>query len=690
MWEAAQHLWILPMLTALRQVSTKKIIGYDCDLANGATYTEFSLLDVGKCRNVSNQFQERRESWAQVIKRKEEGEIEVTHCQVRLSWAVANCGTGVYTRVWNQVDIVTGEMTKIEKERCLRAYDDKHLSLNNYRNNYGASTKTIEISLDDDRTARGWVYIQGSEHLSKNTCTYSSFAFRGTYYSTHILKMKYDIIIDKIKAKLNYKAKILKLSEKLGTKNIEKGSLFDSKAGLYVFDKLMAGEVANTLEYEEIIKGKATLFPPYNANKTQPIVMLQPQDCPLCSPRKTQTAMLLQSETKVCIGDIGCKMAFSTHIRGVYVIITERSWEEGPSFFKLKSLSATQEDKFIDLKATLGNYFLQTEIRLESSFNTVAQLLCEQSRQLIMANMERHALMTIGDSESTKGKDIMRRGSILYVMQCKKITVKLTANITSCHHDIPVTYKNLITNKTEKAFLNAVTHNLQPDSPITECSTIFPLKLAVQNIFEGTEYICFTPALLLDPFCAAPSFLEPLDVKKIFEPSTSNIDYGLYTVAQLEHINMLQYESLRQEVFNADLNAVSHGKDAGTRSINGISNFVENTIENSGDKIRRLILPSFLHGIIWCYDQAYTLIFLGLFASVILRVGYAIKRGIKELQTGQSCKLLTMDFIFRIVKAFLPSSNKCKCNCTDVNFVQEVHSQIIKREREQFLEELYR
>ena len=68
------------MLTALRQVSTKKIIGYDCDLANGATYTEFSLLDVGKCRNVSNQFQERRESWAQVIKRKEEGEIEVTHC----------------------------------------------------------------------------------------------------------------------------------------------------------------------------------------------------------------------------------------------------------------------------------------------------------------------------------------------------------------------------------------------------------------------------------------------------------------------------------------------------------------------------------------------------------------------------------------------------------------------------------
>ena len=70
--------------------------------------------------------------------------------------------------------------------------------------------------------------------------------------------------------------KILKLSEKLGTKNIEKGSLFDSKAGLYVFDKLMAGEVANTLEYEEIIKGKAALYPPDKPNKTQPLVNLQP------------------------------------------------------------------------------------------------------------------------------------------------------------------------------------------------------------------------------------------------------------------------------------------------------------------------------------------------------------------------------------------------------------------------------
>lgn len=278
----------------------------------------------------------------------------------------------------------------------------------------------------------------------------------------------------------------------------------------------------------------------------------------------------------------------------------------------------------------------------------------------------------------------------MYVMQCKKITVKLMANVTSCHHDIPLSYENLSTNKTEIAFLNAVTHNLQPNSPTTECSTIFPLKLAVQNTLEGTEYVCFTPELLLDPFCAAPSFLEPLDVKKIYEPSTSSIDSGLYTESQLEHIDMMQYENLRQEVFNSDLNAVSHGKDAGTNSINGINSFIESTIDKSGDRIRRLILPSFLHGIVWFYDQAYTLIFLGLFVSVILRIGYAIKRAKEELQTGQSCKVLTIAFIFRIMKAFLPSSDKCTCTYTDVNFVQDVHNQIIKREREEFLEELYR
>ena len=672
------------------QCQAKKIIGYDCGLSTGASYTEFSLLEVERCRNVSSLFLEERRTWGQVIKRKSEGQVQVTHCQVRLSWAVAFCGQAFHTRLWNQIDIISGEMANIDTVRCVQAYNEKHLSLNNYRNNYGASTKNIEIPLEDDRTARGWLYIQGSEHQTQSSCTYSSFAFRGLYYKQHILKMKFDIVVDQFEAKLSYKTGILKLNSKLGTKELNKGYVFDSRTGLYVFDKIIMGKISNTEEYEEIIRGKATIFNPRNNNETQPILLLEPQECPLCKPKGSQVAMLMSSETTVCLNDVGCKTAYSTHIEGVFVILTDRKWSEGPSFFTLKSLSPSIDDKFIDLKAIMGNIYLSAELKLETSFNTVAQLLCQQSRQMIMTNMKEHALMTVGNSDSVRGKDFMIRGSILYVLQCREIVVNLRTNVTVCHHDIPIQYTNMVTNITENKFLNAVTHNIQPESGSTECSTIFPIKIAVVNEYHSTEYICYTPALLLEPNCAPPNILKPLDIKKMYEPSTSNIDIGLYTQEQLDNVNNMQFEGLRQEMFNADLKDLAGGRKVSKESRESINKIITNALKDSEDTIRKIILPAFLHGIIWFYDQTYALIFAGLFISVLIKLTHTvrkIKSGIKE---GASCRKLILYIMSGLIKAFMPTTSKCQCKCTSDDFIREISEEVNKRERQLFLDELYR
>ena len=144
---------LLGLICHIHQSVTKEIIGFNCDVVDGAKYSEISLLNVDPCKNITPKYIEAEEVRMQVVQRRESENIETLHCTLKLSFATAFCGRDIaYTRVWNEVQSVTDQPVQVSKTQCTTAFVTKQLSFFD-DGSYGSKQRSIKINLNDDFTA---------------------------------------------------------------------------------------------------------------------------------------------------------------------------------------------------------------------------------------------------------------------------------------------------------------------------------------------------------------------------------------------------------------------------------------------------------------------------------------------------------------------------------------------------------
>ena len=147
----------------------------------------------------------------------------------------------------------------------------------------------------------------------------------------------------------------------------------------------------------------------------------------------------------------------------------------------------------------------------------------------------------------------------------------------------------------------------------------------------------------------------------------------------------MQFEKLRTKVFSSELSALS----ADGHIKNDARSVIEGILNGSADTIRSLILPNFLQGILFIYDQIYAFIFFGLSISIMSRIFQAVLEAKRSLTSDGVTTGIMVNLLINVVKSFLFTGKKCKCRCRNRDFMEEITNKVRERDRLLFLKEIY-
>ena len=105
----------------------------------------------------------------------------------------------------------------------------------------------------------------------------------------------------------------------------------------------------------------------------------------------------------MCI-KVQCGVGYETHLRGVFLLIIEL----GRSHYNLNEVRTEDVNELLNVQATQGTIYINQQMKLAATFDYLANLLCLQSRQVMLANIAQYALRGSGGAEGKQGKLLLK------------------------------------------------------------------------------------------------------------------------------------------------------------------------------------------------------------------------------------------------------------------------------------------
>ena len=657
----------------------KTVVGFDCSIGESA-YQEISLLDVKKCQNLSSQYGAPTPNRIQIIQRVEFEAIEVMNCKAHLTFEAAYCGLNIaqYSLGWDSVELGADMSALITKSQCAEAFITQRLKIYD-RGDYGSKDKEIEIQLDSDLTASGTLILRGTEKMETSTCTGESFYFDRRMYASHVLKMRYKVAVQMKEGTLSHRMNTLRIPGGITTAQLKEGYIFDKTQGNFHFAPIHQGNTS-TEEYSEVARGTADVYEPRNKTETQRVAVVE-----MMGPGgERQLAMLLRREQTLCIKS-QCKVGYETHLRGVFLIIVKL----GSSHYKLNEVKTEDVNELLNIQATQGTIYINQQMKLAATFDHLANLLCLQSRQVMLTNIAQYAIRGSGEAEGKQGKLLLKAGSIAYMIQCKEVLVELQTNISQCYEEVPVTYKAGKGVPARDMFLDPVSYNLKPVGKRQKCADLTPNKYGLITAAGEREWFCLSERGWRGfPSCMPPPELNPMYVGQLYQTELHFIDTDLYSTEQMDAVRQKMWENNDQDAFSRDLTTIARKMAGNQGTHEQMTKLVTRVIERAQEQVRQSLLPSIFLVFIFIWDKLGALMVATFFVNMCMNIAGVVGRARRIYkETGTYSWRLLCCLTNGLFLVALPVRQECKCATPE--YLDQLMGALQERERAKLIERIY-
>ena len=659
----------------------KQLVAWNCDLKQNLEYSEYSLMKVRKCENISQQYEKPISKYGQIIKARRFSTIEVLECILKASFYTSYCSYNLLSgyRQWDSQEQISSMNLELSLGECKEAISSHTLKYQD--RTYYAKMSYLEINLTPDNTASGWLTLRGKSDAVMGTCLPESFKLGREIYSSHVLQMKYDISIKRIKATFNVEKRLIRVSDHLVIPNSPSGTFFSPKTGNYHWNTIHNGNLTND-HWLEITKGNVSLYFPTVINSSMPIGIITTFST------GSSLAFSLRDQTTICISH-SCREAFSTQLKDVYLIIYEQL---GQNHWPLEHVGGSEINRLHNLEATLTSVYLSQELRLTNTFERISLELCERNREIILSNIQDYInnVLIQQDNNGIQGRYFIRAGSVLYAIKCVEDIAWLRSNTTNCYEHAPIYYKDK-NNKEKSGFIDPITYVIQPSSASKPCNDILPFKFNLMSTDGSTEWYCRTTNGW-DQNCKAPNTLAPLNPGNLYVADDKIIQANLYSEVQMESLHNFQWEKTETDADLKEWEIYIKQIKAENPHIS-VPTYFENLKHSVGDIIGifttnywiQLIMKQLMPIIIINYLFNNLLGLIRLFVTTkknYNKVGLNSSLIIKSL-IGLASALFP---IFSIPIQYKNKNIECRCNSED--FVEDLIKKIEDKERQRFLRNL--
>ena len=661
--------------------SSTQISAWSCNLKDSLQFSEYSLMRVGRCANISNQYSNPSIHNGQLIQAKKYEDISVLLCSLKASFYTASCSYSLITgsRLWGKENRISNIQIELTRSECENALTSKILKYTD--RTYYAKHNFLTIDLSPANTASGWMTLRGQSQPETGKCNPESFQLERKTYNSHLLMMKYEVEIKWIHAVFSTARRVIRLDKHTLIPSTLTGSYFSPQLGNFHYDKIDDGNLTDH-HWVEITRGGVQLYEPTSMNGSMPIAILQTHET------EANLAFSLYKQTKICIS-FSCRQAYKVELKDVYLIIFDTT---GQSHWPLELASGSEVNRLLNLEASLASVYLTRELALSSSFEKISRALCERSRETILSNIQNYVsnVLIQQDVKEEDTRFFLRAGSVLYAIKCFERIAILRTNSSKCHKDVPIFYTNSH-NKQEAAFLDPITYIIKPYSSPVPCNDILPFKFNLLSIDGSSTWICKN-SNGYDVDYSPPITLEPLHPGKLYQPQDKKIIPSMYSETQLLSLENIQWQETHQKVDIQEWE--SYLQKIKTRNPNvSVMTYFEN-IKNAIDEVSHIFSKNFW--IQLAFKHFMPIILINYIATIIFHIIKTIIRSSRVYKTAGINITFFLHILIGAITSFFPIiskfesniPNQCSCPCTETDFVRKITKAVEEEERQKFLNNL--
>ena len=653
--------------------STTKLAVWNCALENSNTYSEFSLMNVQDCSNISSDYRLAHQLNGQIVQAVNYLDISVTKCTFIADYFTSYCSYSLLTgyRQWNSENVASKIQMKLTKTECSNALKNKILRYQD-RHYYGKND-ILTIQLSPASTADGWLTLRGSTSGNTGTCIPDTFFVNNVFFPSHVLTMKYEIKIELQHGIFNTARKIIKIAD-IVLPNVPSGSFYSFQFGNYYWTPLPEGNLTYEC-WREIADGFLDIYAS-GSSKHSLIGVFE------SAYTNQSLAVALSQKTSLCIGN-ACRNAYKlTMIRDTYIITYNLT---GQSRISLDTVSGSNVNKMNNLHLSVASVFLDQEVRLRSTFETVARELCQNNRNTILSNIKTYInnIILPMSQISNDARFFVRSGSVLYAIKCIQTEAVLRTE-RFCFDKVPVTF--IKDNRSVNSFLDPLTYVLTPTAIRIPCSDILLQKFNLMKSDGSTFWLCRS-SVGWHQECAPPEEISPLQPSALFMPSDRTLNPSLYSGEQLNALNELQWhKNLKEE------------------TVDEWNEFLQNNIKKE-NKPKRIFLHEFFNSIVnplgkqFLYSIVLRHIWPIIAIHCLVTSFVSVARIIKNIRKHYYKEGLTSSFLLKLPSVVFFSlvpcvpgpqelNQICECPCKDADFAAQISRGVETIERQRFLQNL--
>ena len=650
----------------------QKLAVWNCALENSNTFSEFSLMNVQECSNISSNYRLAHQLNGQIVQAVNYFDISVTECTFVADYFASYCSYSLLTgyRQWSSENVAAKIQMKLSKSECDNALKTKFLRYQD-RMYYGKND-ILTIPLSPSNTANGWLTLRGSTSGNTGTCTPEAFFINNVLFPNHVLTMNYEIRVEQRHGIFNTARKVIKLNN-IMLPNVPSGSFYSFQFGNYFWHPLPEGNLTKGC-WKEIADGFLDIYMS-GSSKHSLIGVFE------SAYTNQSLAVALSHKTSLCIEN-SCRDAYKlTMIRDTYIV----TYNIGQSRISLDTVSGSNINKMNNLHLNVASVFLDQELRLRSTFETVARELCHNNRATILSNIKEYVnnIILPMNQIQNDARFFIKAGSVLYAIKCIQTEAMLRTE-QFCSDKVPVTF--LQNNYSVDSYLDPLTYVLTPTAMRVPCSDILLQKFNLMKIDGSTFWLCRS-SVGWHQECAPPEEISPLQPGTLFMPNDKTFTPSLYTEEQLESLENLQWHNnIKEETVDEWNTFLQHNVKKGSQPKR---NFLHEYFKTITNPFSKLFFYNIILQHIWPLIAIQFLLTSAF--SVTRLTQHIIKLYRKEkITVAFFLKLPSIIFISLFPCAPGPQELKhtCDCPCKDAEFAAHISREVENIERQRFLQNL--
>ena len=659
----------------------KHLIAWNCDLKDSLQFSEYSLMKVETCANVSSQYLPPVIKKGQVVQAKRYEDMSVLECKLKASFFTAYCSYNLISgyRLWDSQGQLMNINVQLSESECERALKTKTLRYTD--RTYYAKQNFLTIDLSPSNTADGWLTLRGTSSPKMGTCVPESFKLGRNLYPSHVLTMQYEVAIARVHAVFNTAKRLIRINDHIVLPNTLSGSYFSPSLGNYHWEQIDQGNLTDN-HWLQITKGTVKLYYPSIINSSMPIAILDTYDS------EGSLAFSLREQTSLCIS-YSCRQAHQTQLEDVYLVLYDNI---GQSHWSLEEVAGSNINRLLNLEVSLASVYLSKELRLTSTFERISRELCQRNRQIILSNIQDYInnVLIQQDTKETQGRFFVRAGSVLYAIKCHEQVAWLRGNTTECFEHAPIYYKDK-NDIIKSAFIDPITYVIQPNSSPQPCNDILPYKFNLMALDGTSEWICRT-SLGWNVDCTPPKTLSPMHPGTLYVADDKAILSNLYSQSQLDSLEGMQWERTERRVEieewetylqqvkkdNPDISTITYFENLKI-AIDNVSDILSSTfwIKLALKHIMPLVFLNYLFNVMLNMLKS----------TMFIRKVYKAD-GLSISLFAKACISLIASFFPVFALSTFNTKPHTKCECEQEEFIDKIIKKIENKERQRFLHNL--